>query len=625
LNQKWINFLERIADFRVSDFGDDLSVIGQQPVTPWVVAACIIVILLLLWRRSWRQTALALDRQDLLRQHLKQYATVLQHMSQAVCLFDAGDNLLFANAAFRNLYDLAENCSNPGTPYDTILREAAARGHFPGQPLDRLLWERLTFVARREHDLFRERLADGRTLEVHHIPLEGGGWLKTYTDMSRLVQAEQQSALAVRHDALTRFPNRDTFEEYLSHVLANADARRRAGVLAIGVERLEAVNGLFGRGFGDRLLQHVAQRLRACTRAGDRVARLAYNVFGLMRPNLTGRTEAEQLAQRMIGTLNAPFDISGQSVRVRANIGMALAPGEDARPDGWIHFAELAMHESRSEGPGRWSVFTPDMRNQERAHLRVEHELAGAIEREEFEVFYQPLVDLCTRRIASFEALVRWRHPVDGLLLPGMFIPVAEASGLMAALGRLVLRRACRDAAGWPPEIRVAVNMSATQLRSRAAVEMVKSALLEAWLPPKRLEIELTESHFLDHGTDGLRVLQMLRDLGIRVALDDFGTGYASLSSLLDFRFDKIKIDRSFIEGMAEDSQRFEIVRGMIRLANNLGISVVAEGAQTTQQLAMLKSEGCTEVQSFLLGAPMPASAVADVLKRQDVLQALVA
>ncbi len=353
------------------------------------------------------------------------------------------------------------------------------------------------------------------------------------------------------------------------------------------------------------------------------------DVFAVLRPGLASQKEAEHLAQQIITVLSAPVDIDGQRLRITVAIGVALAPGlvRDAavRAPTWLAYAELAMRRAAHEGPGRAQMFQPEMEQRERAHLRVEHELAGAIEREEFEVFYQPLIDLRTRRIASFEALVRWRHPVDGLLLPGMFIPVAEASGLMAALGRFVLRRACRDAVSWPPDIRVAVNMSATQLRSITALEMVKSALLEAWLPPKRLEIELTESHFLDRGSEGVAVLQALRELGLRIALDDFGTGYASLSSLMDFRFDKIKIDRSFIEGMMEHPQRLEIVRAMIRLAGSLGIGVVAEGVQSTEQLALLKAEGCAEVQSFLLGAPMPAAAVADVLQRQEVLQALVA
>jgi diguanylate cyclase (GGDEF)-like protein len=473
--------------------------------------------------------------------------------------------------------------------------------------------------------LIRQTLADGRTIAINHTPFEGGLWLATYTDITQLRRAEEQWSLLARYDRVTRLPNRFYFHDLLERVLPQLSARQQAGLFHIDIARLEVVAGLFGHAARDTLLQQVAQHLSACAGADNGLARLSDTAFAVLRPGLESVQAAEHFAARLITALSRRFDINGQHLLVSTSIGIAMIPRDGAHADALLTAAEQAMRSAQSEGPGRYRLFQPDMAQSERTHLRVEHELARAIEREEFEVFYQPLVDLRTRRIASFEALVRWRHPVDGLVLPGTFIPVAESNGLMAALSQFVLRRACRDAANWPPEIKVAVNMSATQLRSISAIEWVKAALLESWLPPKRLEIELTESHFLDKRADGLLVLQTLRELGVSIALDDFGTGYASLSSLLAFGFDKLKIDRSFIEGMMEQSERREIVQAMLRLATRLGISSVAEGVQTTEQLQWLRTEGCTEVQSFMLGAPMPAFAVMDVLQRQDALQILVA
>jgi EAL domain-containing protein (putative c-di-GMP-specific phosphodiesterase class I) len=283
------------------------------------------------------------------------------------------------------------------------------------------------------------------------------------------------------------------------------------------------------------------------------------------------------------------------------------------------------MRRAKSDGNGTYRLFEPEMDQRERERRQIERDLRLALERNELEVFYQPLVDLRSRRISGLEALVRWRHPTGGLILPGTFIPVAEDSGLIVPLGEFVLRRACLDAVAWPADVRVAVNMSAAQLRSASVVDMVKRALSQAGLPPSKLEIEVTESLLIDSRAAGLQILHAIRDMGVRIAIDDFGTGYASLSYLRDFPFDKIKIDRSFIQGLLERPECLAIVRAMVRLAGSLGVAVVAEGVESADQLTRLRAEGCTEVQSFLLWAPMPVDEVTRLLKKQDAMEVLVA
>ncbi len=564
-----------------------------------------------------RRTAEIEQRALLLKRERDAHDSALRHVPHGLCLYDSADRLICANARFRQLYRLPPSAVTPGTPFDFILRHAIALGHFPGRRPEEVLWERLTYVSRREPGVIQQKLADGRTIQITHNPTEDGGWIATYEDITERCRAEEQLVYLARHDGLTRLPNRAHFRERLEWALSHVSRGRQLAVLYIDIDRFKPINDMFGHDAGDILLLMVGRRLRGCARESDTVARLGSDEFAIVQTDIDRPELAGSLAQRIIAALVEPFDIAGSRLEVAVSVGIAMAPSDGMRPDTLLTYAEQAMRRAKTDGQGSYRLFEREMDQRERERRRIERELRGALDRNELEVFYQPLFDLRSRRIASFEALVRWRHHTGVMVLPGEFIPVAEDSGLIGVLGAFVLRQACQDAAGWPPEIRVAVNMSPSQLRNMSVVETVQTALARARLPPTRLEIEVTESTLLDTRSAAMQVLHALRGMGVRIAIDDFGTGYASLSYLRDFPFDKIKIDRSFIQGLLERPECLAIVRAMLRLAGSLGVSVVAEGVETKEQLACLRAEGCTEAQSFLLGAPMPAYGVRHLLENQ--------
>ncbi len=564
-----------------------------------------------------RKTAAAELHAQQLQRECESHDSALRHVPHGLCLYDSADRLIFANARFRQIYGLPEEAVVPGTPFDFILRHAIALGHFPTRRPEEVLWERLTYVSRRENGVVLQKLADGRTIQITHTKTEDGGWIATYEDITERCRAEEQIVYLARHDGLTRLPNRAHFRERLEWALTHVSRGRQLAVFYLDIDRFKPVNDIFGHDAGDAVLQMVGRRLRGCARESDMVARLGSDEFAVVQTDIDRPELAGALARRIIAALNEPFDVSNSRLQVAVSIGIAMAPSDGMRPDTLLTFAEQAMRRAKADAQGSYRLFELEMDQRERERRRIERELRGALERNELEVFYQPLFDLRTKRIVSFEALVRWRHHTGVMVLPGEFIPVAEDCGLIGALGAFVLRQACQDAATWPPDIRVAVNMSPAQLRNMSVLETVQTALARARLPPTRLEIEVTESLLLDTRAAGMQVLHAIRAMGVRIAIDDFGTGYASLGYLRDFPFDKIKIDRSFIQGLLERPECLAIVRAMLRLAGSLGVSAVAEGVETVEQLACLRAEGCTEVQSFLLGAPMPAQGVRPLLESQ--------
>jgi diguanylate cyclase (GGDEF)-like protein len=424
------------------------------------------------------------------------------------------------------------------------------------------------------------------------------------------------------HDALTSLGNREQFHTQLARELQLQ--QRNGGCVAVMIFDLadfKVINSTLGDAVGDLLLTNVATRLRDCLREVDSIARLGSDEFGVIAA-VAGPERADQLADRIAAAIAVPHTIDGQHVTLSSSAGIALAPNDGIEADGVIRNAQLALIRARSEGQGTRCFFEADMNTRAQARRLLESDLRDALVAGQFELFYQPLFDLAGSAVTGCEALLRWRHPERGLVPPAEFIPVAEEIGLIVPLGAWVLRHACVEAAGWPNGLKIAINVSSIQLRSRGLVETVMAALAESGLPADRLELEITESVLLSDDNVTLELLHKLRRIGVRISLDDFGTGYSSLSYLRTFPFDKIKIDRSFLLDLCSNQATMVIVNALINLATGLGMNVTAEGVETQAQLDWLRSAGCTEAQGYLISRPLnTANLRSFVSDRSRILQ----
>jgi diguanylate cyclase (GGDEF)-like protein/PAS domain S-box-containing protein len=432
---------------------------------------------------------------------------------------------------------------------------------------------------------------------------------------------EARIAHMARHDALTGLPNRVLFHDRLTRALTRAGRDDQVAVLCIDLDRFKTVNDTLGHPVGDVLLKLVSDRLSACIREGDTVARLGGDEFAVIQHRLDTTDAAGLLAERIVETLGQPFEVQGHQVVTGASVGIAISPADGTEPEELLKKADMALYRAKAEGRGAYHYFESGMDDRLQARRLLELDMRRALVDGEFELFYQPLLNLAENRITGCEALLRWRHPERGLVLPGEFIGLAEEIGLIGPLGEWVMRRACQEAAGWPSDMKVAVNLSPIQFRSKALVATVVSALANSGLPASRLELEITESVLLHDSDSNIKVLHELRALGVRIAMDDFGTGYSSLSYLRSFPFDKIKIDRSFVSDLTDHGDALAIVKAVASLGASLGIVTTAEGVETQDQFDRLRQEGCTEVQGFLVSRPCDAATlkalIAEPLKRR--------
>jgi diguanylate cyclase (GGDEF)-like protein/PAS domain S-box-containing protein len=468
---------------------------------------------------------------------------------------------------------------------------------------------------------WRHLKADGSEIQVltfgRRVAFEGrDGFLVAIVDVTERRKAEARVAHMAHHDGLTELPNRVLYQERLREGLGRSAPGKSVAVLCIDLDLFKNVNDSFGHPIGDRLLQMVADRLRLEVRGNNLVARLGGDEFAVVMASDVSPKEANDYAARLIEVLSAPYDIDGIDVVIGASIGIALSPGDGESSEELMRNADMALYRAKSEGGGVHHFFEKEMDRQAQKRRDMELDLRRAFANGEFELHYQPLVDLVVDRVTGFEALLRWKHPEKGMISPADFIPVAEDIGLIVGLGEWVLREACAEAVKWPDEIKVAVNLSPVQFRSRNLVQVVIGALAYSGLSPLRLELEITESIFLAETEANLAILHQLRELGVRISMDDFGTGYSSLSYLRSFPFDKIKIDRSFVKDLAERPDCGAIVRAISGLGRSLNITTTAEGVETVEQLDWLRAEGCNEVQGFLFSAAKPAAEIAHLLTR---------
>jgi len=464
--------------------------------------------------------------------------------------------------------------------------------------------------------------ADGNEIQVltfgRRVNFEGrDGYLVAVVDITERRKAEARIAYMAHHDGLTNLPNRELYQDRLGEALERSESEhKRVAVLCVDLDLFKNVNDSFGHPMGDRLLRLVADRLRSQVRGNNLVARLGGDEFAVILASDVSPNEASDFASRLIKTLSACYEIDGIEVVIGASIGIALSPGDGDTTEELMRNADMALYRAKSDGGGVHRFFEREMDRQAQKRRDVELDLRRAFANGEFELHYQPLVDIAADRISGFESLLRWRHPEKGMISPADFIPVAEDIGLIVSLGEWVLREACAEAVKWPADVKVAVNLSPVQFRSRNLVQVVISALANSGLPPTRLELEITESLFLAETEANLAILHQLRELGVSISMDDFGTGYSSLSYLRSFPFDKIKIDRSFVKDLAQRPDCVAIVRAISGLGRSLNITTTAEGVETMDQLDWLRAEGCNEVQGFLFSPAQPAAEVARLLSK---------
>jgi diguanylate cyclase (GGDEF)-like protein len=427
----------------------------------------------------------------------------------------------------------------------------------------------------------------------------------------------QQITYTARHDALTGLPNRALFFETLERALGRVGEDGSLAVLYLDLDHFKRVNDTLGHPVGDALLKKMARRLRRCVGARGAVARLGGDEFAVIQGPIASPAEVATLADEIGEAVRAPLAIDGYDVDVDVSIGAALAPEHGAEADELLKKADVALYDVKKAGRGAFRLFKPEMTARAIERMQIERDLRRALANREFELHYQPIVSLADDRIVAVEALARWRHPQRGLVSPTEFIPIAEEVGLIDALGEWAVRTACAEAATWPNDVRVAVNVSACQFAGRSLVATVVDAVRSAGLRPDRLEIEVTESVFLDNSEANLAIMRELTDFGVTLALDDFGAGFSSLGYLQTFSFSRIKIDRAFVAGLPERRESSAIVRAISQLAQSLHIDVTAEGVETSRQMREVQSLGCTEMQGFLFARPCPAVELRRLLQQQ--------
>ena len=537
----------------------------------------------------------------------------LDNMTQGLLLFDASERVVICNERYLEIYGLSRDMVPEGCSFRELVAHRKQTGTFDGDVEE--------YCSSAVRDLTRDgaargimKTADGRSIQVVSRTLAAGGWVATHEDITERARFDDQIAHLAHYDALTDLPNRALFREQLAFALENLVHGEQLAVLYIDIDEFKSVNDSLGHPVGDELLKAVAGRLRSCLGPSDSVARLGGDEFAVIQAAVERPEDTMDLVARIYTAIREPYDCAGHLLTTDASIGMALAPRDGADLNQILKNADLAMYAAKADGRRTSRFFEPGMDARVKALRTLELDLRQAITDGDFELHYQPLVGLDDNEISGCEALLRWRHPTRGLISPSEFIPVAEETGLINALGEWVLTTACAEAASWPDRFGIAVNVSPVQFRSQAFALKVAAALAASGLSPHRLELEITEAVLIRDDEAALVMLHQLRALGVRIALDDFGTGYSSLSYLQRFPFDKIKIDRCFIKDIAEPGGSACIVQAVVNIAAARHMTTTAEGVETQAQLDVLRTLGCNEMQGYLYSPAISAAEISKLL-----------
>jgi diguanylate cyclase (GGDEF)-like protein/PAS domain S-box-containing protein len=559
-----------------------------------------VLMLYLIFRQMIRQHRLS-QRQIAVEK--RRLDTAISHMSQGLLLFDSSEQLIICNRRYIEMYGLSREVVKPGCTLRDLLHHRKATGSFHDD------------VERYCDDVLRNNgssttmvvdTSDGRLIQVKNEPVPGGGWLATHEDVTERVRAEERIAHLAHYDALTDLPNRVSFREYVEHRLSKGRLEDRFAILYIDVDEFKSINDSLGHHVGDELLKCIASRLRECAGPNDLVARLGGDEFAIVKAEFGEPADLATFVENVQRAIRNPVTCCGHEVTTDASIGIAVAPDDGSSLEQLVKNADLAMYDAKSSGRRTFRFFALEMGTRMQARRALELDLRQAITAGDFEIHYQPLVDLASNAVTGCEALLRWNHRERGMVSPAEFIPLAEETGLINELGDWVLEKACVDAVGWPDHVMLAVNVSPVQFKSKVLALKVASALARSGLSAHRLELEITEAVLIRDDEEALATLHQLRELGVRISLDDFGTGYSSLSYLQRFPFDKIKIDRSFVNDICEAGGSSPIVQAVVAMALARSMSTTAEGVETEAQRKILRELGCTQMQGFLFSPAIP-------------------
>jgi diguanylate cyclase (GGDEF)-like protein len=573
-------------------------------------ALVIVVILFLIVRLISRQHQSSQRRLALEKQRLD---TAVNNMTQGLLLFDASQRLVICNQRYVDMFGVSRDVVKPGCTFHELLRHREETGTFTDD-VDEYCAAILGKMA--DGQVFQMILntADNRSIQVLYQPLADGGWVTTLEDFTERRRSDERIAHLAHYDALTDLPNRVLFRDQLERELRKIHRSGQFAVLYIDIDEFKSVNDSLGHPIGDELLKAVACRLSGCVRETDFIARLGGDEFAVVQTGVKDPADVIELVTRIYQAIRAPYECLGHQLVTDASIGIALAPQDGTDLDQLLKNADLAMYGAKSDGRRTYRFFEREMDARVRARRALELDLRQAVVDGGFEIEYQPVVDLRSGAVSGCEALLRWRHPERGMVSPAEFIPVAEEIGLITQLGEWVLATACIEAASWPENIKLAVNVSPIQFRNHTLALHVAGALASSGLSANRLELEITEAVLIRDDEAALAILHQLRGVGVRIALDDFGTGYSSLSYLQRFPFDKIKIDRCFVNDIAEPDGSSSIVQAVVNIASARNMTTTAEGVETEAQRELLRTLGCTEMQGYLFSAAKPAAEVRRLL-----------
>jgi diguanylate cyclase (GGDEF)-like protein len=541
-------------------------------------------------------------------QHLD---TAINNMTQGLLLFDSTGHLVICNRQYIDMFGLSTDVVKPGCHLRDLIQHRQELGSFVGDvdaycarfldPNGSLVQDTVTSTP------------DGRMIRLIFKRSPDGGWATTLEDVTEGRRDQARIEHLAHYDALTNLPNRSLFQRHAEGLLLETEGREFA-ILYIDIDEFKRINDTLGHLIGDEFLKSVAERLRQSVGPEDFIARLGGDEFAILQHGIESAEDVHGLVARIYHALRTPFDCHGHQFSSDASIGIAIAPRDGSDLLDLLKNADLAMYAAKAAGRRTYRFFDPEMEQQANHRRELEADLRAALAQGAFELHYQPQVDLRSDRVTGCEALLRWRHPVRGMVSPADFVPVAEETGLIEEIGQWVLRTACAEAATWPANVRIAVNVSPIQFRSETLSLKVAAVLTETGLDPRRLELEITEAVLIADDDAALATLNQLRSLGVHIALDDFGTGYSSLQYLQRFPFDKIKIDRSFVKEVTRDSSSASIIRAVVSIAADRNMITTAEGVETLQQRETVQNLGCTQMQGYLFSAARPAQEIGALL-----------